>query len=655
MSEQSNPGVRRVLVIDDNEAIHEDLKKTLGIGLTSSGLDELEAELFGGGGGEALNHIEYDIDSAFQGLDGVARVKAAMEEERPYLLAFVDMRMPPGIDGLDTIELLWKEDPDLQVVVCTAFSDYSWDDMVKRLGVTDQMLIVKKPFDQAEICQAAAAMSEKGILTQQAKLKLEDLEQLVERRTLELRKSNEQLEVEIAERRAAEEKLRHDAFHDTLTNLPNRALLMQRLDRSIERGRRNQGYMFAVLFLDIDNFKIINDSLGHNLGDEVLISVADRLVSCVRSMDTVVRQDEDTTARLGGDEFVILLEGIKDPGDTILVADRIQEVLNQPINLGGNELAVSSSIGIAVSSGEYASSEDILRDADTAMYRAKAGGKARYAIFNKEMHQAAIVRLQLETDLRTAIDQQQFHLEYQPIVKLDTGTVCGFEALLRWERPNHGLVGPAEFIPVAEERGLIVPIGTWVLEQACRQMRTWLDKVPDDTPLTMSVNLSRRQIAEPGLVEDVQRILEMTQLDGSRLNLEVTESGIMENEADIAQVLSELRDLGVHLHMDDFGTGYSSLSCLHNYPLEVLKVDRAFLDTMGGNRDYAAVIHAIMSLAHNLNMKVTAEGVETPDQVALLLSLECDYAQGHYYARPMSTSAAEMLLTSEEPWLKKSA
>ncbi|MHC5003142.1 MAG: putative bifunctional diguanylate cyclase/phosphodiesterase, partial [Planctomycetota bacterium] len=282
-------------------------------------------------------------------------------------------------------------------------------------------------------------------------------------------------------------------------------------------------------------------------------------------------------------------------------------------------------------------------------------GKARYAIFNKEMHQAAIVRLQLETDLRTAIDQQQFHLEYQPIVKLDTGTVCGFEALLRWERPNHGLVGPAEFIPVAEERGLIVPIGTWVLEQACRQMRTWLDKVPDDTPLTMSVNLSRRQIAEPGLVEDVQRILEMTQLDGSRLNLEVTESGIMENEADIAQVLSELRDLGVHLHMDDFGTGYSSLSCLHNYPLEVLKVDRAFLDTMGGNRDYAAVIHAIMSLAHNLNMKVTAEGVETPDQVALLLSLECDYAQGHYYARPMSTSAAEMLLTSEEPWLKKSA
>ncbi len=391
MNGSSDQTPRRILVIDDNEAIHEDLKKALRNGSRSTGLDDLESALFGTPASTVSESVEYEIDSAFQGLDGVAKVKEARSASRPYMLAFVDMRMPPGIDGVDTIDRIWQEDPDLQVVVCTAYSDYSWEDMVRKLGLTDRMLIIKKPFDQAEVCQAAAAMCEKWRLTLQTKTNLEGMESLVEQRTIELRQSNQQLEIEIAERKAAENQLRHDALHDPLTHLPNRTLLMERLRRAIKRSERDPHHKFAVLFLDVDNFKIINDSLGHALGDEVLITVAQRLVACVRTMDTVVRQDEDTTARLGGDEFVILLEGIKAAEDVILVADRLRDHLQEPINLSGNDLVISSSIGISVSDGEYTEPEDILRDADTAMYRAKAGGKARYAIFNKKMHYEAIV------------------------------------------------------------------------------------------------------------------------------------------------------------------------------------------------------------------------------------------------------------------------
>jgi diguanylate cyclase (GGDEF)-like protein len=652
MNHGGENNARRVIVIDDTESIHEDLKKALGANARSTGLDELEAALFGATTDDTET-LEYDIDSAFQGLDGVAKVNLAREEEHPYQIAFVDMRMPPGIDGVDTIELLWKENPDLQVIVCTAFSDYSWEDMVDRLGVTDQMLIIKKPFDQAEVCQAAAAMCEKYRLTQQARLKLDDLEQVIERRTHELRQSNQQLEYEVAERKAAEEKLRHDAFHDPLTNLPNRALLMERLVRTIKRAEREPGFIYGVLFFDVDNFKIINDSLGHSLGDEVLITVANRLVDCVRSLDTVIRQDEDTTARLGGDEFVVLLEGIKSPRDAILVAERIREHLARPVNIGGNDLVLSTSIGIAVAQNDdYRQAGDILRDADTAMYRAKAGGKARYAIFNKDMHQEAMKQLQMETDLRVAIERNQFFLNYQPIVNIATGQIDGFEALLRWNRPNHGLMSPAQFIPVAEERGLIVPIGRWVLSEACRQLKSWLDRFGADHEFTMSVNLSRRQIAEHGLVDDVRQVIEENGLSGNQVSLEITESGIMQNSAKIAEVLGQLRELDVSIHMDDFGTGYSSLSCLHSYPLQVLKIDRSFLNTMTGNKDYAAVIHAIMSLAHNLNMQVTAEGVECQEQLDMLRSLHCDYAQGHLYSKPLSAQDAETLIMSGPPWLR---
>ncbi|MHC5025812.1 MAG: two-component system response regulator [Planctomycetota bacterium] len=642
---------QRILVVDDNEAIHDDLRKALSSREVNQELDELEQVLFGSNA-TSDSAAKYEIDSAFQGEEGIKKVRTALEDADPYMLAFVDMRMPPGIDGVETIERMWRIDDQIQIIVCTAYTDYSWDEMIERLGLTDRLLIIKKPFDQAEVCQAAAAMSEKWKLTQQARLKLNDLQQLADQRTEELKDSNQRLHKEIATRKAAEEQLRHDAFHDPLTLLPNRALFIDRLGAAIERRQADEDFQFAVLFFDIDDFKVINDSLGHSVGDQVLIMLSQRLNGCIRSVEGLRPTVVDTTGRLGGDEFVVLIEGIEGPDDALRVADRIRERIEEPMEVDGNSLAISSSIGITLSDTGGDNAEDYLRDADTAMYRAKAHGKARYSVFNRAMHREAMERLRLETDLRGALARDEFRLVYQPIVEMASGHVSGFEALIRWDRPGDGLVTPDRFVHVAEERGLIVPIGAWVLTEACQQLAEWQRISPDTKDLTINVNISKRQISEPGLVELVARTIEEYGIDPTDLALEVTESGIMENSAGISTILNDLGDLGVRVQMDDFGTGYSSLSCLHQYPLEALKIDRSFLNTMAGNRDYAAVIFAIMSLAHNLNMQVTAEGVETAEQVALLLALECDYAQGFYFAPAMEPAAAQRLLRAGVPWRK---
>ncbi|MHC4910486.1 MAG: two-component system response regulator, partial [Planctomycetota bacterium] len=642
---------QRILVVDDNEAIHDDLRKALSSREVNQELDELEQVLFGSNA-KSDSAAKYEIDSAFQGEEGIKKVRTALEDADPYMLAFVDMRMPPGIDGVETIERMWRIDDQIQIIVCTAYTDYSWDEMIERLGLTDRLLIIKKPFDQAEVCQAAAAMSEKWKLTQQARLKLNDLQQLADQRTEELKDSNQRLHKEIATRKAAEEQLRHDAFHDPLTLLPNRALFIDRLGAAIERRQADEDFQFAVLFFDIDDFKVINDSLGHSVGDQVLIMLSQRLNGCIRSVEGLRPTVVDTTGRLGGDEFVVLIEGIEGPDDALRVADRIRERIEEPMEVDGNSLAISSSIGITLSDTGGDNAEDYLRDADTAMYRAKAHGKARYSVFNRAMHREAMERLRLETDLRGALARDEFRLVYQPIVEMASGHVSGFEALIRWDRPGDGLVTPDRFVHVAEERGLIVPIGAWVLTEACQQLAEWQRISPDTKDLTINVNISKRQISEPGLVELVARTIEEYGIDPTDLALEVTESGIMENSAGISTILNDLGDLGVRVQMDDFGTGYSSLSCLHQYPLEALKIDRSFLNTMAGNRDYAAVIFAIMSLAHNLNMQVTAEGVETAEQVALLLALECDYAQGFYFAPAMEPAAAQRLLRAGVPWRK---
>ncbi len=444
--------------------------------------------------------------------------------------------------------------------------------------------------------------------------------------------------------REREQQLRHDALHDSLTGLSNRALLTDRIEQCIERAKRHRDYRFALLFLDLDRFKVINDSLGHTVGDQLLVAIAQRLDGSLRSTDTVARDDQEILARLGGDEFVVLLDDIRDDTDASRVAERILAELSPAFQLEGHEITASASIGIALSRTGYDRAEDMLRDADTAMYHAKAAGRSRYQVFDKPMHERAVQRLQLESDLGRALERQQFELLYQPIVSLKTARVTAFEALIRWNHPKRGVVSPADFIPVAEETGLIVPIGRWVLHEACRQLGAWREQLPSAEALTINVNIAKRQVSEGNLAQDVTKVLRGTGIDSQSLKLEITETVIMENHDSIMVVLEELKELGIRLQMDDFGTGYSSLSYLHRFPLDVLKIDRVFMSNLDANVEYAAVVHAIVTLAHNLNMEVTAEGIETPEQLAQILALDCDYAQGFLFSKPLGATEAEAII-----------
>lgn len=449
-------------------------------------------------------------------------------------------------------------------------------------------------------------------------------------------------QTDITERKTTENQLLHDAFHDALTGLPNRALFMDRLGLAIAHSKRRKEYFFAVLFLDLDRFKVVNDSLGHMIGDQLLISMARRLEFFLRPGDTV--------ARLGGDEFAILLDDITDISDATRVAERIQKGLVMPFNLSGHEVFTTASIGIALSATGYARPQDILRDADTAMYRAKALGRARHEVFDTAMHARAMVLLQLEMDLRRAVERQEFLIHYQPIVSLQSGRITGFEALLRWLHPQRGLVYPEEFLHVLEETGLIVPVGWWVLRQACGQMCIWQEQFPANPPLSISVNFSGKQLIQPGLVEQIDQILRETGLDPHSLRLEITESAIMENAETAIAKLLQLKSLNVQLHIDDFGTGYSSLSYLHRFPTDTVKIDRSFVSRMGFDDENYEIVRTIVTLARILGMKVTAEGLETAEQLSQLKLLECEYGQGFYFSRPVDCEAARLLIGKQPQW-----
>jgi len=437
---------------------------------------------------------------------------------------------------------------------------------------------------------------------------------------------------------------------DALTGLPNRLLFMDRLERAVKNAGRTKDYLFAVFFLDLDRFKVINDSLGHVMGDQLLIATARRLESCLRSTDAVARLGEGyTVARLGGDEFTILLDHIKHLTDATRVADRLQKELALPFNLNGQEVFTTVSIGIAVSATGYVQPEELLRDADTAMYRAKALGKARYELFDPAMREVALASLQLETDLRKAIDRQEFQNFYQPIVSLETGRIVGFEALVRWQHPERGMVLPADFVLAAEESGMIVSIGQWVLREACRQMRAWQTKFPATATWMISVNLSTKQFKQSDLAQQIEGILRETGLENRCLKLEITESLIMDSVDSATALLSQLKALGIQLSMDDFGTGYSSLSYLHQFPMDTLKVDRSFVSRMT-NGQSTDIAHTIVILAHQLGLDVVAEGVETAEQLAQLRSLGCEYAQGYYFSGPVESEKAEKLIEGEPQW-----
>lgn len=442
---------------------------------------------------------------------------------------------------------------------------------------------------------------------------------------------------DITDRKRAEEQLLHDAFHDVLTGLPNRALFMDHLKLSVERARRRPERLFAVLFLDFDRFKLVNDSLGHMVGDQLLVGIARRLETCLRPGDTI--------ARLGGDEFTILLEDINHASEAIEVAERLQHTVSQPFNLNRHEVFTSASIGIALSAIGYERAEDVLRDADTAMYRAKMLGKARHEVFDKAMHSRALNLLQLETDLRRAVERREFTVNYQPIVSIETSQIRGFEALVRWKHPERGFISPIDFIPIAEETGLIVPIGRFVLEEACRQIQLWQGQFPQHPPLQVSVNLSGKQFMQADLIDEIKEVLDLTGIDPRSLKLEITESMVMDNIESAVGMLNQLRLLGIELSIDDFGTGYSSLSYLHRFPISTLKIDRSFVTRMTSNNENAEIVRTIVMLARNLKMDVVAEGVETLDQLSQLQRLNCEYGQGYLFSKPVEAYVATQLLS----------
>jgi diguanylate cyclase (GGDEF)-like protein/PAS domain S-box-containing protein len=475
---------------------------------------------------------------------------------------------------------------------------------------------------------------------------------------------------DITQRKLAEEQLLHDAFHDSLTGLPNRALFSDRLEHSLMLAKRRTDYLFAVLFLDLDRFKVVNDSLGHTIGDQLLIAIARRLETCLRAGDTV--------ARIGGDEFVLLLEDIEGINEATNIVNRLQQKITSPILLDGHEVFITASIGITLSSDEYLEPTNLLRDADTAMYRAKQLGRARHEVFNSSMHAHALRLLQLENDLRRAIESirdqaieqestpcarsvlpplsaaPQFIIHYQPIVSIANNTINGFEALVRWQHPERGLVSPNEFIPIAEETGLIVALGRWVLRTACQQIRQWQQLFQNNPPLSVSVNLSVKQFSQPDLIEYIDQVLEESHLDGSSLKLEITESVLIENSESVTTMLVQLRARNIHLCIDDFGTGYSSLSYLHRFPTNTLKIDRSFVSRMGGQFDLSKgsidpteIVRSIVTLSHNLGMDVVAEGVEEASQLSILKGLKCEFAQGFFFSKPVDSQTAAGLIRQQ--------
>ena len=475
--------------------------------------------------------------------------------------------------------------------------------------------------EQSEQAERERAQAERE-RAEQAECHVEELSRYID----ELERTSHALQ-------ESKEHFRHAAFHDSLTGLPNRALLTDHLQLSIDRSKLNNGHLFALLFLDLDRFKNINDSLGHVAGDQLLIAIARRLEECLRPTDTA--------ARLGGDEFAILLDGLEDYSHAIQVAERAQKELTRPFNLNGHEVYTTASIGITLCSTGYEQPESILRDADTAMYRAKEKGKARHEVFDLVMHAKAVTRLQLENDLRRAVERQEFQLHYQPIVSLATAKIVGFESLVRWQHPQRGMVSPLDFISIAEETGLIVELGLWVLREACRQTREWQQKDPS---LMISVNLSGKQFTQPDLIDQIKRILDETNLDPRSLKLEITESVVMENADTASSMLMQLRALGIQSSIDDFGTGYSSLSYLHRFPVNTLKIDRSFISRMDEGDEETEIVRTIMTLATNLGMEVVAEGIETEKQLAHLKAMKCTYGQGYLFSKPVNAGDATKLI-----------
>ncbi|MBW4489274.1 MAG: EAL domain-containing protein [Trichocoleus desertorum ATA4-8-CV12] len=583
-----------------------------------------------------LSKEGYNVRKALNGTMALTAVQTVQPD-----LILLDIMMPE-MDGYEVCHHLKANSQTARVPVIFLSALNEGLDKAKAFDVGGADYITK-PFQVQEVL----ARVQNQLALRASELKNEELntqlEARVKERTYQLEIANQELQQQVYERQQLQAKLLKMALHDALTDLPNRALFMERLVQALRQAKAEADDQFAVLFLDCDRFKVVNDSLGHLVGDELLVAIARRLEQCLRPHHTL--------ARLGGDEFAILLTNITNLDSATQVADQILNALAHPFKLARYEVFINASIGITLNHAEHKQPEHLLRDADTAMYRAKALGRGQYQVFDPMMHTKALQLLHLETDLRRAIQQQEFVVHYQPIVALHNHRLIGFEALVRWQHPQQGLLSPATFIPIAEETGLITQIGYWVLREACQQLCQWQANSLPDLALSISVNLSARQVAQPDLVEQIDQILADTQVNPQALKLEITESVIMENPQSASVMFQELRERQIQLSIDDFGTGYSSLSYLHSFPINILKIDRSFVQRLADGSEGSGLVPLIINIAHSLGLTVVAEGIETTEQLAQLKALGCDFGQGYLFSKPVAVEQAAELIASTPPWL----
>lgn len=606
---------RRVLIVDDSLSIHEDFHKIL-MPSQNLALSQVEDQLFGSVPPRPLQ--VFSLDSAFQGREALAMVESALARDTPYAMAFIDMRMPPGWDGLETIEQLWKVDPDLQIALCTAYSDYSWETMAERLAFGDQLLILKKPFDSLEIRQMASALTWKWQMTQDARHKLDDLQRTIEDRVAELL------------------KVSHLLHYDTLTGLPSSALLGDRLGQAMARARR-YGQQLAVMFLGLDRFKRINNALGYPAGDELLKRIAHSLQHGMRESDSVFRY--------GSDEFVVLLHDQEPPPQVRSVAEKLLATVSQPHDVAGHDLRVTASLGISLYPEDGQDALSLIKKAEMAMRNSKEQAPGGYGFFTEDMTHRARERQHLESGIRQALERQELSLHYQPKIHLASGQVVGAEALIRWFSPQQGWISPAQFIPVAEDSGLINRISQWVVGEATRQSRAW--QQAGLAPIRLSVNLSASDFRQPQLLQQLQRALLDSALDPTLLELEITEGVLMQNVEATLATLQAIKALGVRLAVDDFGTGYSSLSYLRKFPVDVLKIDQSFIHGLSHEPKDAALVSAIIQLGRSLNLSIIAEGVETQEQLAFLKQQGCEEGQGYYFSKALPADSFARLLRAQ--------
>ena len=588
---------------------------------------------------KTLTKHGYKVRCAKDGLTALMGINKI----RPNLI-LLDIKMP-DLDGYQVCQKLKTDEKtrNIPIIFLSALDDVS--DKVKAFEVGGADYITK-PFQVKEVLvrvrnQIAlqSARAEISQLNQQ-------LEQRVNQRTAQLETANLKLQQEIKERQRVQQQLAYDALHDGLTGLPNRTLLKERVEFTIQHARRTPGYLYALLFIDLDRFKIINDSLGHLIGDQLLVAVSKLLQGCLRESDIV--------ARLGGDEFVILLDGIQELQDATRIGDRIQEQLTSPFDLSGQTIFTSASIGIVMGAPDYDNASDLLRDADIAMYRAKEQGKARYEVFDQAMYFETLRLITLENNLRLALKRKEFILHYQPIISLENSQLVGFEALIRWKHPERGFISPKEFIPIAEDTGLIIAIGEWLLQEACQQMAIWkrqFASIPQVTSLKMSINLSSQQLQEPKFIEKLDKIMQKTGIDGNCLRLEITESVLVEPGGTMQNILEEIRNRNIKLSIDDFGTGYCSLSYLSRFPIDNLKIDRSFVERMNSDSENFEIVRTIITLAKTLGMDSISEGVETTQQLDRLRTLGCEFGQGFLFAKPLEVKKVESMLASNKTFL----